>query len=193
MSLLKRYSAQHPQLRYQLSVLSSEAILERLASNALDLGLSYLDRLDRSQFDFIELAQTRIGLLFDRRHFDFAQAPDWATLAQLPLGLLSSGMHFRQSIDHALRSRGLTPRLRLESDSVHSLLQAVGAGLCCALMPLDSGPDQLQPQLCLLPIEDARTLAPLGLIMRRNAPRSALAEACFALAAPLARAPDEPR
>lgn len=186
MHLLALYAEQHPHLRFQLSVLSSEAILERLASNALDLGLSYLDRLDRSQFDFIELAQTRIGLLHDRRHFHFERTPTWAELAQLPLGLLSSGMHFRQSIDHALRSRGLTPQLRLESDSVHSLLQAVSAGLCCTLMPLDSGLEMLQPHLNLLPIEDARTLAPLGLIMRRSAPRSALAEACFALAAPLA-------
>ncbi len=35
--------------------------------------------------------------------------------------------------------------------------------------------------LRLQPIAEARTLARLGLIMRRGAPRSALAEACFAL------------
>ena len=39
----------------------------------------------------------------------------------------------------------------------------------------------LTDHLRLHPIEDARTLARLGLIMRREAPRSALAEACFAL------------
>jgi hypothetical protein len=38
----------------------------------------------------------------------------------------------------------------------------------------------LTEHLRLQPIEQASTLAPLGLIMRRSAPRSALAEACFA-------------
>lgn len=48
-------------------------------------------------------------------------------------------------------------------------------------MPLDGGLDALTEHLRLQPIENAQTLANLGLIMRRSAPRSALAEACFAL------------
>ena len=48
-------------------------------------------------------------------------------------------------------------------------------------MPLEGGLDALTDDLRLHPIEDAHTLANLGLIMRREAPRSALAEACFAL------------
>jgi hypothetical protein len=48
-------------------------------------------------------------------------------------------------------------------------------------MPLDGGFEQLTDQLRLHPIDNAQTLARLGLIMRRSAPRSALAEACFAI------------
>lgn len=99
----------------------------------------------------------------------------------MPLGLLSSGMHFRQSIDYNFHSRGLTPHPLLQTDAVHQLLQAVHGGLCCAVMPLDGGLQALTDDLRLHPIADARTLARLGLIMRRAAPRSALAEACFAL------------
>ncbi len=88
-------------------------------------------------------------------------------------------MHFRQSIDHALRSRGLSLAPRLQTDAVHHLLQAVGAGLCCAIMPLDSGLEALDSRLTLTPIDNASTLAPLGLILRRDSPRSALGEACF--------------
>mgnify|MGYP003529912446 CR=1 FL=1 len=39
----------------------------------------------------------------------------------------------------------------------------------------------LTEHLRLQPLENAQTMAKLGLIMRRSAPRSALAEACFAL------------
>jgi hypothetical protein len=48
-------------------------------------------------------------------------------------------------------------------------------------MPLNSGLENLTDHLRLQPIESAQTLARLGLIMRRSAPRSALAEACFAI------------
>lgn len=181
MRLVELFATRHPGLRFQLFALSSEQIIERLARNQLDLGLSYLDRLDREHFACLELADTRMGLLHDRRHFRFSDLSlSWETVAELPLGLLSGGMHFRQSIDHALRSRGLAPQPRLETDAVHQLLQAVHAGLCCAVMPLDSGLDALAEHLLLTPIADAHTIAPLGLILRRSAPRSALAEACLA-------------
>ena len=52
-------------------------------------------------------------------------------------------------------------------------------------MPLGSGLDAQGEHFALTPIEDARTLSPLGLIIRRGEPRSALAEACFREAATL--------
>ncbi|MBD9482617.1 LysR family transcriptional regulator [Pseudomonas sp. PDM14] len=190
MRLIGRFAALHPELRFQLFALSSEQILERLGRNQLDLGLSYVERLDRQHFTSLELADTRMGLLHDRRHFALdAEQLSWGALIDLPLGLLSSGMHFRQSIDHSFRSRGLAPRPRLETDAVHQLLQAVDAGLCCAIMPLDSGLETLSQHLVLTPIADAHTLAPLSLILRRSAPRSAVAEACFAEAQRLLAAP----
>jgi DNA-binding transcriptional LysR family regulator len=179
--LLQRLHQTHPNLRFELSALSSEQILEQLASNRIDLGVSYLERLDTERFDSLELAETRMGLLYDQRHFQFGEQPlNWAQLIELPLGLLTSGMHFRQSIDHNFHSRGLQPEPLLQTDAVHQLLQAVHGGFCCAIMPLDGGLETLTEHLRLHPIEDARTLARLGLIMRRSAPRFALAEACFA-------------
>lgn len=190
MRLVQLFAEQHPGLRFQLFALSSEQILERLGSNQLDLGLSYLDRLNPEHFHSLELAETRMGLLHDRRHFQFDAAPlRWEQLIDLPLGLLSAGMHFRQSIDHSFRSRGLAPAPKLETDAVHQLLQAVSAGLCCAIMPLNGGLADFTEHLALSPIEDAHTLAPLGLIMRRSAPHSALAGACFAEAQALLQRP----
>lgn len=43
MELVRLFAEQHPGLRFQLFALSSDQILERLGSNQLDLGLSYLD------------------------------------------------------------------------------------------------------------------------------------------------------
>ncbi|WP_122313708.1 LysR family transcriptional regulator [Pseudomonas cichorii] len=184
LSLLQQLHQIHPNLRFELSSLSSEQVLEQLASNRIDLGVSYLERLDNERFDTLTLDETRMGLLYDRRHFSFGEQPlSWNELIELPLGTLTSGMHFRQSIDHNFHSRGLHPQPLLQTDAVHQLMQAVHGGFCCAIMPLDGGLDMLTEHLGLHPIEDARTLAPIGLIMRRSAPRSALAEACFTLLA----------
>ncbi|WP_263261756.1 LysR family transcriptional regulator [Pseudomonas sp. RIT-PI-S] len=178
--LLRGLHSLHPELRFELSSLSSDQLLEQLASNQLDLGVSYLDRLDPSQFESLPLSETRMGLLHDQRHYQFGEAPlSWEAINELPLGLLTSGMHFRQSIDHAFHSRGLRPRPLLQTDAVHQLLQAVHGGLCCAIMPLHGGLEALTEHLRLQPIEQAQTLASLGLIMRRTAPRSPLAQACF--------------
>ncbi|KPX09877.1 LysR family transcriptional regulator [Pseudomonas syringae] len=186
--LLHRLHQMHPNLRFELSSLSSEQVLEQLASNRIDLGVSYLERLDTERFDSLTLDDTRMGLLYDRRHFTFGDEPlSWADLVELPLGTLTSGMHFRQSIDHNFHSRGLQPNPLIQTDAVHQLLQAVHGGFCCAIMPLDGGLETLTEHLRLHPIADALTLARLGLIMRRSAPRSALAEACFALVAEMPR------
>ncbi|MDB6142812.1 MAG: Hydrogen peroxide-inducible activator [Pseudomonas sp.] len=180
LALMQRMHQLHPNLRFELSSLSSEQVLEQLASNQLDLGVSYLERLDGERFESLSLAPTRMGLLYDHRHFGFGDEPlSWEALTELPLGLLTSGMHFRQSIDHNFNSRGLNLQPLLQTDAVHQLLQAVRGGFCCAIMPLDGGLESLTDHLRLHPIADAQTLARLGLIMRRNAPRSALAEACF--------------
>lgn len=180
--LLQRLHSIHPNMRFELSSLSSEQILDQLASNRLDLGVSYLERLDSDRFDSLELAETRMGLMYDQRHYSFGAQPlSWESLTELPLGMLTNGMHFRQSIDHNFHSRGLELQPLIQTDAVHQLLQAVHGGFCCAIMPLDGGLETLTEHLRLQPIEHAQTLARLGLIMRRSAPRSALAEACFGL------------
>lgn len=180
--LLQRLHQVHPNLRFELSSLSSEQILEQLASNRIDLGVSYFERLDTSRFEALPLGETRMGLLYDTRHFQFGEQPlSWSDVTEQPLGLLTGSMHFRQSIDYNFHSRGLQPQPLLQTDAVHQLMQAVQAGLCCAIMPLQGGLETLGDSLRLHPIADARTLSGLGLIMRSTAPRSALAEVCFKL------------
>ena len=88
MRLVELFAQRHPELRFQIHSLSTEQILEGLGRNQLDLGLSYLDRLDREHFDSIELAETHLGLLHDRRHFPLeVERLSWELLADLRLGL----------------------------------------------------------------------------------------------------------
>lgn len=128
----------------------------------------------------IELGTTTMGLLHDTRHFQFAgDTLRWDELGGIPLGLLSKGMHYRQSLDLSFRSRGLEPNAVLESDSSFQLIQAINTGMCCAVMPLDCGLEDLSEHLRILPVADAAIHSPVGLLLRRSEPRSAIAEQCF--------------
>ncbi|MCI1740616.1 MAG: LysR family transcriptional regulator [Pseudomonas veronii] len=171
LALMQQLHTEHPSLRFELSALSSEQILEQLASNRLDLGVSYLDRLDNERFDSLALGETRMGLLYDQRYFSFGEKPlSWEALIELPLACSPAACTSGSPSITTSHSRGLHPQPLLQTDAVHQLLQAVHGGLCCAVMPLDGGLDALTEHLRLQPIEDAHTLARLGLIMRRSAP-----------------------
>ncbi|HGM5582681.1 TPA: LysR family transcriptional regulator [Pseudomonas putida] len=180
MELLLPLREKYPELHFQLSSLSSEQIIDGLSRNQLDLGICYLDQVNVSFFDVLELGTTTMGLLHDTRHFPFdTEQLRWEELDGLPLGLLSKGMHYRQSLDLSFRSRGLEPQAVLESDSTFHLIQALSAGICCAVMPLDCGLEALSEHLRILPVAEASIHSPLGLLLRRSEPRSAIAEQCF--------------
>ncbi|WP_027252540.1 LysR family transcriptional regulator [Photobacterium halotolerans] len=180
MQLLEPLSQRYPELHFQLSSMTSEQIVDSLNRNQLDLGFCYLDQIDTQFFDVIRLTATRMGLLHDVRHFTFAASElSWEALGKLPLGLLTKGMHYRQSIDLSFRSHDIDPHTILESDSTFQLIQSVNAGICCAIMPLRSGIEEMNEHLKIIPITDAVIHSPLGLVMRRSEPRSALADKCF--------------
>ena len=66
-----------------------------------------------------------------------------------------------------------------ESDSTYQIIQAVQSGVCCAVMPLNNGLEELNSHFRIVPIADADIEAPVGLIMRRQKPVSSLALRCF--------------
>ncbi|MBK3510886.1 LysR family transcriptional regulator [Pseudomonas sp. MF6747] len=180
-SYIQRLSHTFPELKFSLSSMSSDKIIEALGTNQLDLGVCYLDHVNPNYLDFFELGETRVGLLYDTRHFHFEGTEmSWEDAAELPLGMISNGMHYRKSIDLSFRSRGLDPQPILESDSTYQLFQAIHEGFCCAIMPLGSGLKNPIENLAFINLPDASVLAPLGMVMRKTEPRSAIAEKCFA-------------
>jgi len=190
-SYIQGLSQTFPELKFSLSSMSSDKIIEALGTNQLDLGVCYLDHVNPNYLEVFELGETRVGLLYDTRHFQFEGTEmSWEDAAQLPLGMISNGMHYRKSIDLSFRSRGLDPQPILESDSTYQLFQAIHEGFCCAIMPLDSGMENPIENLAFINLPDASVLAPLGLVMRKTEPRSAIAEKCFAHAQQMFEAQD---
>ena len=160
--------------------MSSAQIADGVSRNQLELGICYLNSIDTSLFDVIQLPKTKMGLLHDVRHFQLGQATlTWHDLTDFPLGFLTKGMHYRAHMEASFKSAGIEPTSVFESDSTFQIIQAVQSGVCCAVMPLNNGLEALNSNFRIVPIADANIEAPVGLIMRRQKPVSSLALRCF--------------
>ena len=176
MPVLKALSEQSPQLRFQLHSLSSEQIIEQLTSNHLDVGLTYLAQVESERFIVHPLGQPDIGLLYHPEYFHFDQdsnlpAPHrlpWSALANIPLGLLSPAMRFRQGIDRTASVKGVTLTPLIESDAVEHLIEAANEGLCCTLVPLPVLNSPMLDHLMIAPMETALPQPALAAVSCRN-------------------------
>jgi DNA-binding transcriptional LysR family regulator len=121
--------AVYPNIRYALSSLTADAIVNQLDHFELDLGLTYLDDTAIEGFEKLHLFDERYVLLADRK-VKLDAAMSWEQAARLPLCLLTGKMRNRQVIDSAFRRAGVQPTVILETDSLFSLYAHVSeAGL----------------------------------------------------------------
>jgi DNA-binding transcriptional LysR family regulator len=114
---------EHPDMRYEVRSLSSDAILRQLDEYELDVGLTYLDDQVQAGFNVLPLYLERYVLLSPASAEDSFRAPiqSWSDVGELPLGLLTSTMQNRQVINAAFRRGNVQPRVVLETDSLLSL------------------------------------------------------------------------
>ncbi|HEI8856940.1 TPA: LysR family transcriptional regulator [Citrobacter koseri] len=180
MLFIRELTPKYPELQFSLYSMTSEQIAEGVNSNQLELGICYLNNIDVSPFDVIPLAKTQMGLLHDSRHFEIEnESLSWNDLINFPLGFLTKGMHYREHMDMSFKSAGISPKHIFESDSTFQIIQAVQRGICCAIMPLNNGLENLNSNFHITPVVNSNIEAPVGLIMRKQAPVSSLALRCF--------------
>ena len=181
MLMLQKISALFPEIRFQVLSTNSENIIDSLNSNSLDIGICYLEKANTQQHEIYALKQTELGLLFHRNHFmPSTRTISWHEAVKQPLALLNKENHFRQSVDLAFQRYNLHPKVLVESSSTLHLIQSVNAGFCASIVPIAKGMENLSQDLDVVPIVDATINAPLGVVIRKEEPRSILIEKCFA-------------
>ncbi|OAT33222.1 LysR family transcriptional regulator [Proteus myxofaciens ATCC 19692] len=181
MKMLQKISMVFPEIRFQVTSTNSENIIDSLNSNNIDIGICYLESANSQQHEIYSLKKTELGLLYHRDHFmPSARTIQWEEIIKLPLALLNKENHFRQSVDLAFQRYNLQPKVMVESSSTLHLIQSVDSGFCASIVPLSKGMETLSHNLAVVPIADAVVNAPLGIIIRREEPRSMLIEKCFA-------------
>ncbi len=135
---LHRYAERYPGVEVRVSEGTGSEILAMLERGEIHLGQNLLHavRLDDQRFGQQPLAPVELlagcppGLEPGRR-----RAIEVAELAPHPLLLLEGGFGFRRAFDAAARLAGITPKIRFESRSPHTLLALAEAGHGIAVFP----------------------------------------------------------
>jgi DNA-binding transcriptional LysR family regulator len=126
--------APYPNIRYTLSSLTADAIVNQLDHFELDLGLTYLDDKVIEGFEKLPLYDERYVLLADRKAA-LDSTLTWEQAARLPLCLLTGKMRNRQVIEAAFRRAGVQPKVILETDSLFSLYAHVSESGLFSVVP----------------------------------------------------------
>jgi DNA-binding transcriptional LysR family regulator len=135
---LHLYAERFPNVEVRVSEGTGSEILAMLERGDIHLGQNLLHavRLDEQRFgqqslEPVELlAGCRPSLKLGRRG-----AVEVADLGPHPLLLLEGGFGFRRAFDAAARLAGLTPQIRFESRSPHTLLALAEVGHGVAIFP----------------------------------------------------------
>lgn len=174
--IVARYSAAHPGIHVTCSEMAVDDIESGLESGHLDLGISFLpptrDSLEGEKLFSEELVVVApVGHALTRRRKVRVRE-----LASVPLVLLAPKYCTRQLIDRAFATAGARPDVKVEMNSVESILATVRqSGLPSVLPSLalcrrDDG-------LAAVPLTDPKPGRNVGLLWLRGAQRRTAARA----------------
>ncbi|MBO0802371.1 MAG: LysR family transcriptional regulator [Nocardiopsaceae bacterium] len=127
----------HPLARVKVcSRLASPELRRQLRDFELDAAIAHFGQADHDGLEVVPLYEERYVLLVSGdRLAPGTSKITWAEAARLPLALLEPDMRFREFIDSAFRSCGVTATPQVETDSVASLYAHVATGTWASVVP----------------------------------------------------------
>ncbi|MDK3018228.1 LysR family transcriptional regulator [Pseudodonghicola flavimaris] len=183
------YSERHPNVSFTVLSRSSGEILQMLDNLDVDAGITYLDNEPLGRMESRELYREDYALVCPRHH-PMAQRDTiaWAELSGQRLCLLTPDMQNRRIINRNLMEAGVTPEVRVESNSTIVMVNTVLNGPFATILPEDmarftaAGHD-----LALIPIERRGSRPAVGMIAPQQDPATPVLQALLKLAEALRR------
>lgn len=130
---------QNPATSLVVEVGDMHFVARGIRERKLDAGIVYLvPEMLRDMVQYALYEETYCLVSPAQGAAPSARPVTWARAAELPLALLSPEMLNRRLMDKVFDDLGLRPTVRLEGDSILSLLTHVESGLCSAIVPRSS-------------------------------------------------------
>ncbi|HXJ55219.1 MAG TPA: transcriptional regulator CynR [Verrucomicrobiae bacterium] len=188
--IVSRFSAAHPGIRVTCSDMAVDDIESGLESGKLDLGISFIPAT-RSPLEGEHVFSEELVLVARAAHpLMQRRSVKIRELSAVPLVLLSPKYCTRQLIDRAFAEAQVRPEIRVEMNSIESIVATVRqSDLATILPPLALC--QREAGLASVPLTDPKPRRSVGLLWLRGAQRRAAAQA-FATVAEQALAERRP-
>jgi DNA-binding transcriptional LysR family regulator len=178
--LVDRFGQAHPEVRFTVLSLSSNAILGMLEDFQIDGGLTYLDNEPLPQMAVTPMYLERYRLVTARAGpLGGRKTVTWAEIARLPLCLFTRDMQNRRIVEEMLARHAAGAAIdSMETNSSLVMTQLVMAGHWSSVMPPALiGAMPLPQEVATIPIIDPDMTHEVGLVMLDREPVTPTARA----------------
>ena len=120
---LAEFSRQHPNMTYEVSVAGTDDVMEAVAEDRCDVGISFHPR-PRPDVDMMaRICQPMLAVMSPAHRLAKREALEMADLVEEPLGFPDRSFGIRHLLDHVVKSEQLQVTVRLETNSIDMLRQ----------------------------------------------------------------------
>ncbi|MFS2213944.1 transcriptional regulator CynR [Massilia sp. NEAU-DD11] len=179
--LLAAFHARYPGITVRLQERSLDTIAAAVAADEVDLGIAFTVSRPADDIECQPLLVERLSVVVGAQHKFVARkrpiTPEM--LASEKLGVLSPDFATRTHVDDYLRSRGLTPCIAVEANTISALIEVVRHSDVITMLPEAIGMQHADlHNVAITPEPQPRTAT---LLYRRGVYRSAVSLAFTAL------------
>ncbi len=174
--LVRDYMARFPGIHLEIFELSMDDIEAGLADDSLDIAIAFTP-VRNADIECIPAFTEALGIMVGREHplYDSTLRLTPDDIAQLDFALLAPDYITRLSVDEYFRQHGITPKVRIEVNSVSTLLEVVRHSPIATMLPEAIATEDRA--LRRLRVESEAPQRGAALLRRRNNYHSAAAEA----------------
>lgn len=189
--LVERFATRHPEVRFTVLSRNAAGILRMIDDLEIDAGISYLGACPADRFSRLALYREEYMLVCGPGSpFSGRRSVAWRELGGQKLSLLTPDMQNRRIIDENFREAGITPDVRIESNSTIVLATQVERSGWVTVLPADLALFLVNgTALEAVALEGGRTDHEVGLIARRQEPHTPMLRALLAEAGRISRIP----
>ncbi|MVU83801.1 transcriptional regulator CynR [Nocardia sp. ET3-3] len=171
--LVAEFHAEHPGITLEVIESAQEAMESAILADEIDLGIAFAGT-SLPGIETTALFEEALSLVVGEHHRPDTPLPVTA-LADAELALLSRDFVTRGHIDDYLSAHGMTPRITVEANAIHSVLEIVRRTTLLTVLPPAIA--AAYPGLTTLDLDPPLPTRTVALLRRDHAYRSAAARA----------------
>ena len=183
------FSAKYPKVRVVVRDLRADPIEELLMAGQLDVGIAF-HPTQREEIETEPLFDERMLLVVGASHpLAHRKSLPMKALADVSLALLTRSFATRRLIDDSFSKARVAPSIRVEMESVESLLAVCRPGVLATIVPERAA--QQAAGLHSIALVSPQPVRRAGVLWRKGASRSPAAREFVALLKPVTRKADD--